>query len=69
MAPEAKFNSIMNEIQLSNSNHTIQITPFASNTRLNKTTQVDQFGGHASPSPSLFMLLQQSHRDILGLQN
>ena len=69
MAREAKFNSIMNEIQLSNLNHTIQITSFDSNSRLNKSTQVDQFGGHATPSPPLCMLLQQSHRDILGLQN
>ena len=69
MAAEAKFNSIMNEIQLSNLNFKIQLTPFAAYVTLKKTAQVDKHGLTATPSPPLFLLLQQSYRDISWLQN
>ena len=68
MAIDTKFNSILNEIQLSKLNFAIQITPFAAYITLKKSTQVDKNGAHAIPSPPLFQMLQQAYRELSAVK-
>ena len=49
MAIDAKFNSIVHDIQLSNLNFTNQLTPFAAYIAIKKSTQLDKNG---NPAPS-----------------
>ena len=65
MAINSTFNSILNEIQLSRLNFTINLTPFAAHITLKKSAQVDKLGNPLSPSPPILFLLQQSSRDLL----
>ena len=63
MAIDATFNSILNEVQMSNLNFAIQLTPFAAYITLKKSTQVDKSGRSTTPSAPLFFHLQQAYRD------
>ena len=66
MAADATYNSILNEIQLSRLNFSIQLTPYAAYITLKKSIQVNCDGIPAVPSPPLFMLYQQSNRDLMA---
>ena len=68
MAIDATFSSILNEIQLSNLNFTLQITPFAAYITLKKSVLTDQNGIKAVPAPPVIFLLQQVHQTIAELQ-
>ena len=68
MAIESTFSSILNGIQLSKLNFTDQLTPYTAYITLKKSTQVDTNGVPAVPSPPVFLLLQQSLRDLYAAQ-
>ena len=68
MAINSTFNSIVNEIQMSNLNFVIQVTPFAAYITLKKSAQTKKNGELAEPSPPIFMLLQKSHQDLCVAQ-
>ena len=68
MAIDTTFGSILSQIQLSNLNFSIQLTPFAAYITLKKSVQKDLNGVPARPSPSLLLLLQQAHQEHLALQ-
>ena len=63
------FGSILNEIQLSNLNFSLQVTPFTAYITLKKSVQKDVNGVPATPSPPLLYLLQQAQQVILQLQD
>ena len=69
MAINATFGSILNEIQLSNLNFSIQLTPFAAYIILKKFTQKDLHGVPSNPSPPVLYLLQQVQQEHLALQD
>ena len=69
MAVNNTYASIVNEIQLSNLNFTIQMTPFASYITLKKSVQKDINGLPVMPSPPLLLLLQKAQQQILHLEN
>ena len=69
MAVNNTYAAIINEIQLSKLNFSIQMTPFASYITLKKSVQKDINGVPATPSPPLLVLLQQAHQQVLYLQN
>ena len=54
MAADATYNLILNEIQLSKLNFSIQLTPYAAYNSLKKSIQVNWDGTLAVPSPPLF---------------
>ena len=60
MAVNATFNSIVHEIQLSNLNFIVNMTPYAAYITLKKSTQVDKNGKPTSPSPPMVHLLEQA---------
>ena len=64
MAINATYNSILNEIQLSNLNYSIQLTPYAAYIVLKKSTQVNLNGVSTTHSPPVFLLFQQLQRDL-----
>ena len=68
MAANSTFTSILNEIQLSNLNFNIKMTPFGAYITLKKTVQKDRYGNPAVPSPPLLLVLHQAHQEILRLQ-
>ena len=68
MAIDAKFSSILSEIQLSNLNFTLQITPFAAYITLKKSVLTDQNGIKAVPAPPIIFHLQQAHQTIAELR-
>ena len=68
MATNTTFTSIINEIQLSNLNFTINVTPFAAYITLKKTLQKDMNGNLATPAPPLLFLLQQIQEQNLQLR-
>ena len=68
MAINTTFTSIINEIQLSNLNFSIQMTPYAAYITLKKSMQKDLNGIFATPSPPVLVLLQQSQQEVLHLQ-
>ena len=68
MAANSTFSSIINEIQMSNLNFNIKMTPFGAYITLKKTVQKDLYGNHASPSPPLLLVLHQAHQEIRYLQ-
>ena len=68
MATNTTFASILNEIQLSNLNFNIKITPFAAYITLKKTLQRDLNGNFATPAPPLLFLLQQTQEQNLNLR-
>ena len=64
MACDATFSSILNTIQLSNLNFSIQVTPYAAYITLKKTSQVDKFGSTVTPAPPMFLTLKQTYWDL-----
>ena len=68
MAVDATFSSIINEIQLSNLNFSLQMTPFAAYITLKKSVIKDVDGIQAFPSPPILLLLQQANQTIDNLQ-
>ena len=60
MEINSTFTSILNEIQLSNLNFSIQTTPFAAYITLKKSVQKDLNGDYATPSPPTLLLLQET---------
>ena len=68
MATNSTFASIVNEIQLSNLNFSIKMTPFAAYITLKKSVQKDLNGVPASPAPPLLFLLQGVQEQVLRLQ-
>ena len=68
MAANTTFASIVNEIQLSNLNFTIKMTPFAAYITLKKTVQKDLNGFYVNPAPPLLFLLQKAQEDIQILE-
>ena len=68
MAIDATFSSILSEIQLSNLNFNLQITPYAAYITLKKSVITDQNGIKAVPAPPILFLLQQAHQKIAELQ-
>ena len=60
MAVDAKFNSILKEIQQSKLNFAINLTPFSASITLKKSSQVDQNGVQLLPTPPILRLLEQS---------
>jgi len=68
MVASYTFSCILSEIQLSNLNYSIQMTPFAAQITLKKSTQKDQDGVHLLPSPPLLHLLQEAQREINNLK-
>lgn len=69
MAINNTFASILNEIQLSNLNFSVQITPFAAYITLKKSALKDLNGHHVLPSPPLLSLLQSVHQENLSLRD
>ena len=68
MAVDATFSSIISEIQLSNLNFSLQITPFSAYITLKKSVIKDQNGVQAVPSPPILFLLQQAHQKMAELR-
>ena len=68
MAVDATFSSIISEIQLSNLNFSLQITPFTAYITLKKSVIKDKHGNQAVPSPPILILLQQAQQTIRELQ-
>ena len=68
MAVNSTFASIVSEIQLSNLNFCIQMTPFAVYITLKKSAQKGLAGNHVLPSPHLLFHLQQVQQDVSRLQ-
>ena len=69
MSINSTFGSILNEIQLSNLNISLQLTPFAAYITLKTSVQKDVNGVPAAPSPPLLYLLQEAQQVILQLQD
>ena len=69
MAINNTYSSILSEIQLSNLNFNIKMTPYASYITLKKSVQKDLHGVPATPSPPLILLLQEAQKQILFLQS
>ena len=69
MAVNSTYNSTLNEIQLSNLNFSIQLTPYAAYITLKKSAQVDMDGKASVPAPPICLLLQQSYRDYKVAQD
>ena len=69
MAINTTFDSILQEIQYSNLNFSIQMTPFAAYITLKKSVQKNLNGDVASPSLPIHVLLRRAHQEILQLQN
>ena len=68
MATNTTFSSILNEIQLSNLNFEIKLTPFAAYITLKKSVQKDMDGTLRTPAPPLLFLLNQAQEQTLRLQ-
>ena len=68
MAVDATFSSIISEIQLSNLNFSLQITPFTAYITLKKSVIKDKHDNQAVPSPPILFLLQQAQQTIRELQ-
>ena len=68
MAASTTFASIVNEIQLSNLNFTIKMTPFAAYITLKKTVQKDVNGVKVNPAPPLLFLLNKAQENVHRLE-
>ena len=68
MAANTTFTSIVNEIQLSDLNFSMKMTPFAAYITLKKTVQTDVNGFQVNPAPPLLFLLQKAQEDIQRLE-
>jgi hypothetical protein len=60
MATKAPFSSILNEIQVSNLNFKIELTPFAAMITLKTSAIKNQKGIFAIPTTPTYLLLQQA---------
>ena len=69
MAINTTFASILSDIQLSNLNFSVQITPFAAYITLKKSAQKDLNGHHVPPSPPLLSLLPSLHQENVNLRD
>ena len=69
MAISSTFNSIINQIQLSNLNFAIKMTPFAAYVTLKKSTQIDKNVVHLSPSPPVLGLIEQAMSEKLAAES
>ena len=69
MAANPTFYSILHQVQTSNLNFKIEMTPFAASIILKKTVFKDKNGIAAIPSPPINLLLQQAEHQIFNLQN
>ena len=63
MAVDAKFNSILNEIQSSKLNFIINVAQYAAYITLEKSTHREKNGIAVQPSPLILRLLRESLRD------
>ena len=61
MALNSTYGAILNQIQLSNLNFSINMTPFAAYITLKKSVQKDLHGVPSTPSPPVLYILQQEH--------
>ena len=68
MAVNTTFSSIVNEIQLSNLNFCIQMTPFGAYITLKKSAQRDLAGNRVLPSPPLLFHLHDAQQNVSRLQ-
>ena len=68
MAINTTFGSILSQIQLSNLNFNIQMTPYAAYITLKKSVQTDLNGVPSNPSPPVLLLLQRVHQEHLAMQ-
>ena len=70
LAVNAKFDSIVKEIQQSNLNYLINLTPYAAYVTLKKSSQLDINGSQALPSPPALSLREKlnSESEIECLQ-
>jgi len=69
MATNTTFSSILNEIQLSNLNFSIKLTPFAAYITLKKSVQRNMNGTPTIPALPTLFLLQQAQEQTLRLQD
>ena len=69
MAVDTKLNSILSEIQQSNLNFMINLTPYAAYVTIKKSTQVDKNGLSMLPSPPVLRLLDECLREKLNAEN
>ena len=68
MATNTTFSAILNKIQLSNLNFTINLTPYAAYITLKKSVQKDMNGNLLTPAPPLLFLLHQAQEQTLQLR-
>ena len=68
MATDATFSSILNEMEVSNLNVKIELTPFAAIITLKKTPIKNQNGIFAIPATPTYLLLQQAEKQIYNLR-
>ena len=68
MAINSTYSAILSQIQLSNLNFSIKMTPFAAYITLKKSVQKDLHGVPSSPSPPVLFLLQQIQEEHRALQ-
>ena len=69
MAVNATFNSIVQQVQMSNLNFIINMTPYGAYITLKKSTLVDINGVQALPSPPLACALNQALRDKAAIDS
>ena len=69
MAVDTKLNSILSEIQQSNLNFMINLTPYAAYVTIKKSTQVDKNGLSMLLSPPVLRLLDECLREKLNAEN
>ena len=67
MATDATFSSILNEIQVSNLNFKIELTPFSAVITLKKTAIKNSKGSSLTPSVPSLILLQKVQQENLEL--
>ena len=68
MAINSTYVAILNQIQLSNLNFSIKMTPFAAYITLKKSVQKDLHGVPSRPSPPVLYLPQQVQEEDRALQ-
>ena len=68
MAINSTYGAILNQIQLSNLNFSINMTPFAAYITLKKSVQKDLHGVPSTPSPPVLYILQQVQQEHRALQ-
>ena len=69
MAVNATFNSIVHQVQQSNLNFIMNMTPYGAYIALKKSTLVDINGVQTFPSPPLANVLEQTLRDKAAVES